>query len=294
MSFQYDLADYGYKTAVFYQSGSWIKPQGITMISITAIGAGGGGGGGETAAVTLARFGGGGGGSGAITRLIIPEMFVSDSLNIVVGRGGDGGASGAGSGSNGGSTYVDMPVENRDSTFSRVITASGGSGTIRTAGAGGVAADVTQSLYSTLGVWMAVAGQAGTAGLSTNATSVVYGGTVGVPVTGGAGGGGMGASSTTPSSGGAITGDGFVSTNPGGVGNTAASGGTIGVYSLTPFYSVGGSGGGGGGTTPISGGRGGDGNIGSGGGGGGGGTTATGAGGAGGRGCDGLVIIQCW
>ena len=77
MSFQYNLADINYKTAVFYQSGSWIKPQGITMVSITAIGAGGGGGGGATSG-----FGGGGGGSGGITRLTIPEMFITDSLII--------------------------------------------------------------------------------------------------------------------------------------------------------------------------------------------------------------------
>jgi hypothetical protein len=294
MSFVYDLADTRYKTQVFYQSGAWVKPQGITMVAITAIGAGGGGGGGETLALGSARFGGGGGGSGAITRLIIPEMFITDSLNVVVGRGGTGGTSGGGSGTNGSPTYVDMSVADRDNIFSRVITASGGTGTARNAGAGGVVADVTQSLYSTLGVWIATAGQPGTAGLTTNAVAVVYGGTVGVPVTGGAGGGGMALNSTTASSGGNITGDGFVSTNPGGVGNTASSGGTIGVYSLTPFYSTGGSGGGGGGTTPISGGRGGDGNIGSGGGGGGAGTTPTGAGGVGGRGGDGLVIIQCW
>jgi hypothetical protein len=294
MSFVYDLADTRYKTEVFYETGTWIKPQGITMISITAIGAGGGGGGGETAAVTVARFGGGGGGSGAITRLIIPEMFISDSLNVVIGTGGAGGVSGAGTGGNGGPTYVDMPVADRDNTFSRVITASGGTGTARNAGAGGIVADVALSLYSTLGVWMAIAGQAGTAGLTTTATSVTYGGTVGVPVTGGAGGGGMALNSPTPSNGGNIIGSGFVPTISGGTGNTAVSAGTMGVHSLTPFYSTGGTGGGGGGTTPISGGIGGNGNIGSGGGGGGAGTTPTGAGGAGGRGGDGLVIIQCW
>ena len=291
MSFQYNLADTGYKTAVFYQSGSWIKPQGITMISITAIGAGGGGGGGETNVVTIARFGGGGGGSGAITRLIIPEMFISDSLIINVGKGGAGGASGGGTGGNGGNTFVDMPVPGNGDIYTRVITASGGTGTARNAGAAGVVADVSQALYSTLGIWMAVAGQIGTAGVTTNATAVVYAGTTGVPVTGGAGGGGMAANATAATSGGEITGAGFVSTNPGGISGAA---GNKGVYSLTPFYSTGGSGGGGGGTTPVSGGAGGHGNIGCGGGGGGGGTSPTGVGGIGGNGGDGLVIIQCW
>jgi len=295
MSYVYNLANVDYKTSVFYQSGSWIKPQGITMISITAIGAGGGGGGGDTQAVTIAIFGGGGGGSGAMTRLIIPEMFISDSLNIVVGSGGVGGASGAGTGGNGGPTYVDMSFANRGDTFIRVLIVSGGTGAVKIhAGAAGVVAAVTQSLYSTLGVWTAIAGQIGTAGTTGTSTSVVYGGTVGVPVTGGAGGGGMNLNSTASSSSGAITGSGFVATNPGGVGNTVATNGNKGAYSITPFYSTGGSGGGGGGTTPVSGGTGGVGNIGSGGGGGGAGTTPTGAGGAGGRGGDGLVIIQCW
>ena len=180
MSFLYDLADTRYKTAVFYQSGSWVKPKGITMVSITAIGAGGGGGGGDTGASTaVVRSGGSGGGSGAITRLIIPEMFITDSLYVVVGAGGAGGVSGGGTGSNGGSTYVDMTTENRDEIYSRVIVASGGGAGGRFGGAGGAAALVTQALYSTLGSWFATAGQTGTDGATTNATSVTYGATVG-------------------------------------------------------------------------------------------------------------------
>ena len=93
MSFVYDLADTSYKTQVFYQSGSWIKPQGITMISITAISAGGGGAGGATNSSANNRSGGGGGGGGCLTRLIIPEIFITDSLIINVGTGGAGGVS---------------------------------------------------------------------------------------------------------------------------------------------------------------------------------------------------------
>jgi hypothetical protein len=104
----------------------------------------------------------------------------------------------------------------------------------------------------------------------------------------------MAAGATTATNGGNVIAGGFVPTNPGGIGNTSTSGGTKGAYSLTPFYSLGGSGGGGGGNTPVSGGNGGDGNIGCGGGGGGAGTSPTGVGGVGGRGGDGLVIIQCW
>jgi hypothetical protein len=290
MSFLYDLADTTYKTAVFYQSGTWIKPRGITMISITAIGAGGGGGGGETGAVTVARFGGGGGGSGALTKLIIPEMFISDSLIINIGIGGVGGVSSGGSGGRGTDTFVDMPVRGNGDIYTRVITASGGTGGIRIAGAAGVAADVSQALYSTLGIWTAVAGQIGVAGLSGDGNIVVWGAT-GLNITSGAGGAGMAANGTTPTNGGQVSGSGFVPTNPGGL---SGGNGSKGTFSLTPFYSVGGSGGGGGGTTPASGGNGGDGNIGCGGGGGGAGTTATGIGGTGGRGGNGLVIIQCW
>ena len=298
MSFLYDLADTTYKTAVFYQSGTWIKPQGITMISITAIGAGGGGGGGATNTTPNARLGAGGGGSGAITRLIIPEMFISDSLNINVGIGGAGRTGGVPvTASFGTNTYVDNQVKGNGDIYTFVIVASGGTGGgagtspgTGAAGNGGGAADVSQSLYSTLGVWTAVAGAPGTAGSTTNASNVVYG-SFGLPVTGGGGGGGMGAGAVTASTGGGITGSIFVPTNPGGVGLTSASGGTKGVYSLTPFYSIGGSGGGGGGSD--AGGNGGDGNIGCGGGGGGGGTSP-GTGGNGGNGGDGLVIIQCW
>jgi hypothetical protein len=292
MSYVYNLADINYRTEVFYQSGSWTKPRGITMIQITAIGAGGGGGGGATNTSANARSGGGGGASGGITRLTIPEMFITDTLIIRVGTGGAGGTAGGGNGGNGGPTFVDMQTKNNGDIYTRVITSSGGTGAIgATGGVAASAANVAEALYSTLGVWMALGGQGGGNGTTTNGTSITYGATVGLPFTSGAGGGGMDAGATTATNGGDLTGGGFVHTNPGGLSGAA---GSKGDYSLTPFYSLGGSGGGGGGTTPVSGGAGGDGNIGCGGGGGGGGTSPTGVGGVGGRGGDGLVIIQCW
>ena len=290
MSFQYNLADTGYKTEVFYQSGNWIKPQGITMISITAIGAGGGGGGGATAAGANIRCGGAGGGSGGITRIIIPEMFITDSLIINIGTGGAGGTASLGNGGNGLPTSVDQPVPGNGDIYTNVINASGGTGAVgATGGVGATAAAVGNSLYSNLGIWMVLGGQGGGNGTTTDGTSIVYGATIGLPFTSGAGGGGMAAAATTATNGGDITGAGFVQTNPGGL---LGKGGTKGVYSLTPFYSLGGSGGGGGGGG--GGGNGGEGNIGSGGGGGGGGTSPTSVGGTGGKGGDGLVIIQCW
>ncbi len=86
----YHLADNQYKDQVFIgpignNTASsvfyWIKPRGITMIHITAIGAGGGGGSGNSS-VSTAASGGSGGGSGAITRLTIPAIFLTDSLEI--------------------------------------------------------------------------------------------------------------------------------------------------------------------------------------------------------------------
>ena len=276
MSYAYNLADNQYRSSIFYESGAWTKPQGITMVSITAIGAGGGG-------------------SGAITNLTIPEMFISDTLLVTIGTGGAGGASGSGTGVKGGDTYVDMSVPENNRIYTFVIVASGGTpASGATAGAGGVSANVQDALYSTLGVWTATAGQAGSGGNNASGTAVRYGATIGLPITAGAAGGGMVGGSTTPSNGGNIESIGFVPTNLGGTGNNVLSGGTNGTFSIKPFYSLGGSGGGGGGTTPISGGNGGNGGPGCGGGGGGAGTTPTGAGGTGGRGGDGLVIIECW
>jgi hypothetical protein len=296
MSFVYNNADIDYKTQVFYSSGNWIKPMGITMVSITAIGAGGGGGGGTTAAVTAARSGGGSGGSGAITILIIPEMFITDSLDIKIGIGGNGGVSSGGAGTNGGNTYVDMVTKGNGGLatvpggvgYTSLIVASGGTASPGTSnGTGGPIAVISDALYSSMGIWFAGSGAAGVVA----GASVTYGST-GIPLVGGAGGGGMAANITAASDGGTITGQAeFIPSNIGGL---AGARGNNGIFNLKPFFSLGGSGGGGGGTTPNSGGNGGNGAPGCGGGGGGGGTTPTGVGGTGGRGGDGLVIINCW
>ena len=296
MSYAYNLANVDYKTNVFTSSTYWAIPQGVNMITITAIGAGGGGAGGATNTSANARTGGGGGGSGSITRLTIPVICITNSLYINIGVGGVGGTSGGGTGGNGGLTYVDMVGSNNNVTWTSLLVASGGTGSVSNAGgAGGTIAAVTDAIYSQLGIWNAIGGASGGAGATVTPTPLTYGTIVGVPITGGGGGGGMGAGSTAVSNGADITGTSFIPTNPGGIGgNTLLSGGTNGPFSITPFYSLGGSGGGGGGATGVSGGRGGDGAPGSGGGGGGAGTSAGGAGGVGGKGGNGLVIIQCW
>jgi hypothetical protein len=296
MSFVYNFADIKYKTEVFNSSGIWIKPQGITMVSITAIGGGGGGGGGITNTSGSTRTGGGGGGTGAITRLIIPEMFITDSLVISVGTGGNGGVSSGGAGTDGGNTTVDMVTKGNGDIYTRIIIASGGTaGNGSTGGLGALASVIGDALYSSMGIWTAYFGFPGSNGTTTTGTLVSFG-IFGNPIAGGAGGGGMSAGSTVSSTGGAVNGSttSQIPSIAGGVGNTSLTNGGNGIISYTPFYTMGGSGGGGGGTTPISGGKGGDGAPGCGGGGGGAGTTPTGVGGTGGRGGNGLVIIQCW
>jgi hypothetical protein len=67
----YNLPDTSYRTQIFYQNGQWIKPQGISLVYITLIGAGSGGGGGTSAALGVAATAGGGGGSGSISRVLI-------------------------------------------------------------------------------------------------------------------------------------------------------------------------------------------------------------------------------
>lgn len=296
MSYVYNLTDVNYKTNVFYTSTSWTIPQGANTISILAIGAGGGGAGGVANTSVNARTGGGGGGSGAITRITIPVICITDTLVIDIGVGGVGGTSGGGTGGNGEPTYVDMQGPNNRAIQTFLLVASGGTGgSTVSGGPGGVIATVSDSIYSQLGLWFALGGQSGSVGSVTNATGLTYAAT-GLPISGGGGGGGMAANATTASTGSDIVGttSAFVPTNPGGVGNTSLTNGRLGPFSITPFYSLGGSGGGGGGTTPISGGNGGNGSPGCGGGGGGAGTSPTGVGGIGGNGGNGLVIIQYW
>ena len=177
----YNLADKTYHTqtytgtivtggtnTVFRTSGTtfWIKPRGVTMVSITAIGGGGGGGSGFSGAGNAS--GGAGGGSGAITRLTIPAIYLTDSLLLTVGFGGSGGI--ASSGSTGGNTYVDCIGTDigTNTGQTRVIQANGGSGGAlgvaggaSTGGAAGTAVGLTSGVYQSLGVWVSNAGQVG-------------------------------------------------------------------------------------------------------------------------------------
>jgi len=284
-----NLPDNSYKTQIFYQSGTWVKPMGISMIYITAIGGGGGGGGGQTSASGAAGTGGGGGGGGVImTNMIISDLSW-DALRITVGIGGSGGGANT-DGTTGGDSII-QPSYRNDATGTLIIvralgarggTAGSGGGT---AGPGGVVPTSLQSPYSLVSLNQKTTGPNGTAGVSAAAgTSYTYGTTSATPTTGGAAGGGKN-TSNVGFSGGSIVGAGFVTRINGGAVN---SNGENGSSSITPFYQLGGTGGGGNGSG--TGGTGGNGSYGSGGGGGGAGTT----GGTGGKGGDGIVIINCW
>ena len=291
MSYLYNLPNRNEgRVQIFYNNGTWIKPEGICMVSIFMFGGGGGGGGGATGGAGTTRVGGGGGGSGAISRALFPAFALPSTLNVVVSPGGAGGIAG-GSGVSATLTYVDLP--NSGNNFSTAPTISstiliratgGASGTgAGGGGGGGGAAAATTFAGTTISITALSPGQQGG---SSATKDVVFGGTVFDTISGGAGGGST--TLATPTAGGSITvtPTSYMPANPGG-GNTGVRG-NDGVFLFKPLSSTGGSGGGA--IDNGTGGRGGDAAIGSGGGGGGAGTT----GGAGGRGGNGLVIITCW
>jgi hypothetical protein len=296
----YNLADNQYHTQIYtgpigagttLSTFYWVKPRGITMVHITAIGAGGGGGAGVASVIANAGSGGSGGGSGGITRLTIPAIFISDSLEITVAAGGNGGTTGGGT--TAGNTFVDS-VRGTDVAATRLIQANGGAGgSVGTAGGsvsgggGGSIGALTNGVYQSLGTWVSVAGQQGaTSGVAGAAGVSVTIENTGLPITGGASGGGKVAGGGTSNDGGNVTG--FGSAIPTLIGGTSGLTGNSGVFSQTPFYSLGGSGGGA--NANGTGARGGNGNYGCGGGGGGAGT----ANGPGGNGGPAIVIITCW
>ena len=287
----YNLADYSHRTQIFYGNGQYVIPNGVTSVLIIAIGAGGGGGGGFTRASGFGG-GGGGGGTGEISKILIPKIFLTDSLIINIGDGGTSGLEGA-NGGLGGTTFVDM-VMGQLSTLSgvnqtvttRIIAAQGGGGgnpgTISVDGAGGPAATASTSASMTMVSLGPFTTKSGIAGGSGNGAGIY--GTGSIPLSSGRGGGSVSAANAE-SAGGSISGRGFV---PNRAGGAVKSDGLNGYITLNPFIVVGGTGGG---SFHLgTGGRGGFGGPGCGGGGGGSGA----AGGAGGRGGDGLVIITCW
>jgi hypothetical protein len=304
MDFAYNLADNSFKSKVYNTPGlyTYTIPKGVTTVFILVVGSGGGGGGGFTRTAGSAGGGGGGGGTAALSRVIIPRIFLPDTLTVSVASGGKGGAPGT-AGSAGSPSHVRFnPILNPTSYNSFVITASGGGlAGGGTSVAGGFAGNqgfstfAAENIIASLGEWVNRIGiNGGTGGFPTT-TNLLYGGES-IPFSAGRGGGGINAATPgTAQNGGGITGRGFVPDFAGGTlgtGGNPGGNGINGMFMMKPFVSLGGCGGGS--SNEKSGGNGGNGAPGCGGGGGGAGTSPGGLGGIGGNGGDGLVIITCW
>lgn len=279
---------------------SWHKPRGFVMATIYAIGPGGGGGGGASSG-SSGRGGGAGGGSGAVSRLTIPMFFLPDTLFIRVppgGSGGDGGLASIGTAGNVAfnplSTLVSVyPEDNANSWFLRANAGGGGAaGTNSGSAVAGIAGPVSTASSSplcNLGVFLFIAGNAGTAGGSATTTSTpssISQGT-GSQIYGGAGGGGW--SPIVP--GGGTSADFYNAFRAVPGGTTGGGTGSNGM-SWNPRFPMKIYGGSGGGMVAGAGGYGAQ--PGAGGGGGAGSNSDSIRAGRGGDGGPGCVIIQCW
>ena len=146
----------------------WIKPPGATMVSIMCMGSGGTGGDGTATYLgdppSAVATGGTGGASGAVTRLVIPAMFLPDVLYVQVSSGGA-------------PSYVSIYPS---TTLQYVVLTSGGAATTSAA----TAAAASSMVWGNLGVWSSIAG-----------TISATWGAGGLPATAG----GTGAGSTTSS-----------------------------------------------------------------------------------------------
>jgi len=305
MDFLFNLPDTDYRNQVFYTSGVWRKPSNITMVQFFLVGAGGGGGAGYIISSAAGCGGGAGAGGGAITKLLIPSVFLPDELYVNVGIGGSAGVISAagvagGNGVSGTATYVDL-INGNNTLSTLIATANGGTrgtgapigGGNGTGGAGGAASTIATTVYLGLGYSSFYAGGNGQNGGSTGVNASV--GTTTNLTSGG--GGGSGRNSTTGrGTPGGIAGNNVYLPSLSVSDGTSIYNGQNGIYSLNPFQSYGGVGGFGAQRLvgQACGGNGGDGAIGSGGAGGGGGNTGCVTTGNGGRGGDGLVIITCF
>jgi hypothetical protein len=274
---------------------TWQKPRGVSMIYMLVLGCGGNGGSGAVGAASTAA-GGGGGGSGGQATLLIPAIFLPDTLYCLVPF-------------TRGSLADTMVAVDRLSTNGTLLTCgyanNGGDGVGAAAGSAGVAAgarSTSNAPLSGMGRSNFLGGQGGIAGGVGGATNLSLP-TTGLIVTGGTGGGGVGASGGG-NLGGNITGSVVFPTLAGGIGpavgatTTPPDSGSSGIQpipGLAFFY-----GGTGGGSTHnaatgagLVGANGGNGSYGCGGGGGGGALTGS-TQGLGGRGGPGLVIIIAW
>lgn len=273
---------------------SWLKPRGVSMVYMLALGPGGNGGSGAVGAASTAA-GGGGGSSGAQVTLLIPAIFIPDALNVIVP------AVGAAT-----DTRIAVPAVTLtdNNVFLRAgVGNAGGNASGATPGTAGSAtgtAAIATFPLAGMGRYSSLAGQAGLVGGTISNGNGITLPTTGLVVTGGASGAGLGGGAG--GNGGSINGAGVFPTIPGGIGAefsvSPGGNGSSGIQPVTGLsYFYGGSGGGSGAGTAtgagLVGGSGGNGSYGCGGGGGGGALTGS-TQGLGGRGGPGLVIIIAW
>jgi hypothetical protein len=292
---------------------AFVIPRNASMLYLLCLGGGSSGGGGQSTSGGTAGGGGGGGASGAMARLLIPAMFLPKTLYLSPGVGGLGVAA-ATVGNAGVRSFIAAKPFSGATVQQDLVLVSGaaaatGGAVGALSAAGGVAETIATNVlqqYSGLGIWTAIAGQAGTASGATGAAGVASTwGANGVPVGGGTGGGST-STTTTQFAGGAITGSGLVPSIAGGVapagnGNPGFNAGSFlsgwnadqaGLVAQI-FAFTGGTGGGA--QSSGTAGQGGQGSLGSGGGGGGGsGGTTGGTGGRSGAGGPGLIVIAWW
>jgi len=270
------------------------KPAGASQIFFIVAGAGSGGGGGRSRTAGTAGGGGGGGGAGALVRVIVPTIYLPDTIHIRLGAGGNGGAVNS-SGTAGTNTVISAIVGSSVQATTIIQAAGGraaGGGQVAaagTAGSGGAAPTSNFSVLANFCPMIAVAGAAGvTGGVHTGAVgNSVSWGALGQITCGGAGGAGC---TTTDFDGGGIASASGLLPNIGGhgAGQEGAPGlSTLMTDSIPAIFT---GGGGGASNNSGTGGKGGQGAPGCGGGGGGAGTT----GGIGGKGGDGFVLAFWW
>ena len=152
----------GKNIAVFYNSGTWTVPNGVTTAEVEIVGGGGGGGG------SSSTYAGGGGGAGGFAKGPVDNLTPGSQITVTVGAGGAGGTSPAGSA--GGS-----------SSFGSYGSASGGGGaadlTSTNTGGGGTGGN---------GQGLALTGQGGNGSPGTPG-ALTFGGIGGSTVYGGGG-----------------------------------------------------------------------------------------------------------
>jgi hypothetical protein len=133
-------------------SGTWNKPDGVSVVWIECIGAGGGGGGGMGSGGSTRNAGGGGG--GAFAWACFSAAALPATLAIVAGAGGNAGSAGS-SGGAGGNGVAGSNSTVTDGTASKIILQAFGGGfgagsTNGTYGGGGGGGGTGDTLVGTL------------------------------------------------------------------------------------------------------------------------------------------------